>query len=154
VKHAIDTGPARKGIPPEKTAGRPGKTPAKVITKQPTLADTDLSGNRSQVGGRLVLFTCSECEHEVRREPVSENGAVQCWCGCGSHNFPPANFLPENPDEWAFVIKRVSRGIRDAQAECESRIKRLMVSDHVRRYRDEFAIKDGGDRHNGPSQCN
>ncbi len=65
MKHAIDTGPARKSIPPERAAGRPVKTPAKVITKQPTLADTDLSGNRSHVGRRLILFTCSESGHEV-----------------------------------------------------------------------------------------
>jgi hypothetical protein len=127
---------------PERAAGRPAKTPAKVITKQPTLADTDVPGNRSCVGTRLVLFTCPECGHEVRREPASENGAVQCWCGCGSHNFPPANFLPENPDEWEFVIKRVSRGIRDAQSEYEARVKRLMISDHVRKYREKFA-KEG-----------
>jgi hypothetical protein len=132
----------RPFIPPERAAGRPGKTPAKVINKQATLADLDLCGNRSHVGGRLILFTCSECEHEVRREPASENGAVQYWCGCGTYNFPPANLLPENPDEWAFLIKRISRGIRDAQAECEARIKRLVISDHVRKFREKFA-KEG-----------
>jgi hypothetical protein len=67
---------------------------------------------------------------------------VQCWCGCGTYNFPPANLLPENPDEWAFLIKRISRGIRDAQAECEARIKRLVISDHVRKFREKFA-KEG-----------
>jgi len=123
---------------PERAAGRPGKTPAKVITKQPTLADTDIPGNRSCVGTRLVLFTCPECGHEVRREPASENGAVQYWCGCGSHNFPPSNLVPENSDEWAFVVKRISRGIRDAQAKYEAQLKRVMVSDIVRKYRNSL----------------
>lgn len=127
---------------PERAAGRPIKMPAETITKQPTLANTDIPGNRSCVGTRLVLFACPECGHEVRREPASENGAVQYWCGCGTYNFPPANLLPENPDEWAFLIKRISRGIRDAQAECEARIKRLVISDHVRKFREKFA-KEG-----------
>jgi hypothetical protein len=111
---------------PERAAGRPSKTPAKVITKRATLADAELRGNRSHVGGRLILFKCSECGHEVRKE----------------HNFSPTNLLPEKPNERAFLIERVSRGIRDAQAEREARIRRLMVSDHVRKYRDKFA-KDG-----------
>ena len=88
---------------------------------------------------RLILFTCPQCEDDVRREPPSENGAIQVWCSCGSHVFPLGNILPENPEEWEFVVKLVSCGIRDAQAECETRIKRLMISDHVRRYRDKFA---------------
>lgn len=91
---------------------------------------------------RLILCTCPLCEEEVRREPAAENGAVQIWCGCDEHSFPIGNLLPENPEEWEFVVKRVSRRVRDAQAECEARIRRLMVSDHVRKYRDKFA-KDG-----------
>jgi len=94
---------------------------------------------RSATMARLILFTCPQCEHEVRREPPEGNGSHQVWCSCGSHTFPEGNLLPENPEEWEFVIKRVSSGIRDAQAECEARVKRLMVSDHVRRYRDKFA---------------
>jgi len=94
---------------------------------------------RSATMARLILFVCSRCEDDVRREPASENGAIQIWCSCGSHTFPEGNLLPENPEEWEFVITRVSLGIRDAQAEYEARVKRLMVSDHVRRYRDKFA---------------
>jgi predicted RNA-binding Zn-ribbon protein involved in translation (DUF1610 family) len=100
----------RPCIPLERAAGRPGKTPAKVITKQPTLADTDFLGNRSCVGTRLVLFTCPECGQEVRREPASENGAVQIWCRCGEHTFPEGTLIPETPEEWAFVIKQASEG--------------------------------------------
>jgi hypothetical protein len=99
---------------------------------------------RSATTARLILFVCSRCEEDVRREPASENGSIQLWCSCGSHAFPEGNLLPENPEEWEFVIKRVSRGIRDAQAECEARIKRLMVGDHVRRYRDKFAKEGAG----------
>jgi hypothetical protein len=94
------------------------------------------------MNARLILFRCAECQGEVRREPASENGTVQIWCRCGEHSFPAGNLLPENPEEWAFVVKRVSRGIRGAQAEYEARIKRLMASDHVRKYRDKFA-KEG-----------
>jgi hypothetical protein len=97
---------------------------------------------RSATMARLILFTCPQCEDDVRREPASENGSIQTWCRCGEHTFPAGNLLPETPNEWEFVITRVSSGIRDAQAECEARVKRLMVSDHVRRYRDKFA-KEG-----------
>ena len=97
---------------------------------------------RSATMARLIIFVCPQCEDDVRRERASENGAVQCWCGCGSHNFPAGNLLPETPKEWEFVITRVSLGIRNAQAEYEARVKRLMVSDRVRRYRDKFA-KEG-----------
>jgi hypothetical protein len=97
---------------------------------------------RSATMARLILFVCPQCEDDARREPTSENGAIQIWCRCGEHTFPAGNLLPETPDEWVFVVKRVSRGIRDAQAEYEARVKRLMVSDHVHRYRDKFA-KEG-----------
>lgn len=98
---------------------------------------------RSATMARLILFVCSRCEEDVRRERASENGAVQCWCGCGSHNFPPENLLPETPEEWEFVIKRVSRGIRDAQAEFDARVKRLMTSNSVKIFRDKFAARKG-----------
>ena len=104
---------------------------------------------RSATMARLILFTCPQCEDDVRREHPSENGATQIWCGCGSHTFPAGNLLPETPDEWVFVVKRVSRGMRDAQMEYKDRVKRLMIGDHVRRYRDKFASKDGGDRPKG-----
>ena|SRR3981081_2318384 len=97
---------------------------------------------RSARMARLILFRCPQCEHEVRREPPEGNGSHQVWCSCGSHTFPAGNLPPETPDEWVFVVKRVSRGIRDAQVEYEARVKRLMVADHVRRYRDKFA-KEG-----------
>ena len=97
---------------------------------------------RSATMARLILFVCPQCEDDVRREHPSENGAVQVWCSCGSHTFPAGNLLPETPREWLFVVERVSRGIHDAQVECEARIRRLMVSDHVRQYRDKFA-KEG-----------
>jgi hypothetical protein len=97
---------------------------------------------RAAMMARLILFTCPKCEDGVRREPASENGAVQIWCSRGSHNFLSDNLHPETPDEWEFVITRVSLGIRDAQAEYEARVKRLLVSDHVRQYRDKFA-KEG-----------
>jgi hypothetical protein len=97
---------------------------------------------RSATTARLILFVCSRCEEDVRREPASENGSIQTWCRCGEHTFPAGNLLPETPDEWEFVITRVSLGIRDAQAGYEDRVKRLLVSDHVRKYRDKFA-KEG-----------
>jgi predicted DNA-binding transcriptional regulator AlpA len=63
------------------------------------------------------------------------DGSTHLRCSCGSYTFPQGNLLPKTPDEWAFVVKRVSRGIRDAQAKYEERIKRLMVSDIVFKYR-------------------
>jgi hypothetical protein len=139
-------------ISPQRAAGRPGKTPAKSkFYDSRNVADADRVGNclqevgrksRSDTIARLILFTCPKCEDDVRREPAAENGAVQIWCGCDEHSFPIGNLLPENPEEWEFVVKRVGRGIRDAQAEYEARVKRLMVSDHVSRYRDKFAKED------------
>jgi hypothetical protein len=46
----------------------------------------------------------------VRREPASENGAVQVWCRCGERTFPEGTLILETLEEWAFVIKRVGRG--------------------------------------------
>jgi hypothetical protein len=87
------------------------------------------------MNARLILFRCDECQGKVRREPASENGYVQIWCRCGEHSFPAGNFLPKNAEEWAFVVKRVSRGVREAQAKYVARIKRLMVSDILCKYR-------------------
>jgi hypothetical protein len=87
------------------------------------------------MNARLILFRCAEWQGEVRQEPASGNGSVQVWCRCGEHSFPAGNLLPKTPDEWAFVVKRVSRGIREAQAKYEERMKRLMVSDIVFKYR-------------------
>jgi hypothetical protein len=84
---------------------------------------------------RLILCTCPLCEEDVRREPASENGAVQIWCRCGEHTFPEGTLIPETPEEWAFVVKRVSRGVREAQAKYVARIKRLMLSDILFKYR-------------------
>jgi len=94
---------------------------------------------RSATMARLILFVCSRSEDDVRREPASGNGSIQIWCSCGSHTFPKGNLLPETPREWIFVVERVSLGIHDAQMECEARIRRLIVSDHVRRHRDKLA---------------
>jgi predicted RNA-binding Zn-ribbon protein involved in translation (DUF1610 family) len=135
---------------PESSSGRLGLNPERHREKQidaqnlPNVGDSvkQVAGRSSAMRARVVLFTCPHCGDELRREPPAENGSTHLWCSCGSHTFPQGNLLPETPDEWAFVVKRVSLGIRDARAECEARIKRLMVSDHVRRYRDKFA-KEG-----------
>jgi hypothetical protein len=95
------------------------------------------------VNARLILFNCAECQAEVRQEPASENGSIQLWCACGSHTFPAGNLIPSRAEEWSFLIKKVSRGIRDAKTEFDARITRLMTSDHVRSYRDKFARKGG-----------
>ncbi len=92
---------------------------------------------------RLVLFNCSECQAEVRQEPASESGSVQVWCSCGSHTFPAGNLIPGRPEEWSFLVKKVSRGIRDAKSEFEARVTRLMTSDHIRSYRDKFQARKG-----------
>jgi hypothetical protein len=89
---------------------------------------------------RLILFNCAECQAEVRQEPASENGSVQIWCSCGSHTFPAGNLFPSRPEEWSFVVKKVSRGIRDAKREFEARVTKLMTSDHVRSYRAKFQV--------------
>jgi hypothetical protein len=95
------------------------------------------------MNARLILFNCAECQAEVRQEPASENGSVQLWCLCGSHTFPAANIIPTRPEEWSFVMKKVSRGIRDAKSEFDARVTRLMISDHVRSYRDKFEARKG-----------
>jgi hypothetical protein len=72
---------------------------------------------------RLILFSGSQCGEGVRREASGENDSTELWYSCGP--------------TWA------CEGIRDAQAEFDVRLRRLMTSDYVKRHRDKFSVRKG-----------